>query len=121
MQFANIYYGHSLFHLFATEVEIIESIHQNFTEALADNELTESEKQMSFVILRPDPYGKTAIDIAYEKERPRSADLMLEMLEPFNDCQFSKLLISSMPNMVREGSPAVYKYFNSMFYRMTNM
>jgi hypothetical protein len=48
--------------------------------------------QMPLVMLHPDGKGKTAIDCAYDMERQRSADLMLDMLETFEEQTLSKML-----------------------------
>ena len=48
-------------------------------------------------MMHPDVLGRTAVDYAYSLERPKAADLMLNMLEPYNDSSFSKMLTESMP------------------------
>lgn len=67
--------------------------------------------------MHPDGLGRTAIDYAYEKERPRSADLMLDMLETYYDATLSKMLTESMPEIIRESSDLVLKFLNTSLYQ----
>lgn len=92
-------------------------IHDEYKQNLEDQLLSPRARMMPLVILHPDAFGRTAIDYAYFLERPRSADLMLDMLETFNDCNFSKMLTESMPDMIRESSDMILKYFGSALYQ----
>jgi hypothetical protein len=116
-QFSVIYSEFSLFHFFAHNVEVIEMIHFVYKQNLEDELLTESQRQMPLVILHPDGQGRTAIDYAYSVERPRSADLMLDMLETYNDKSLSKLLTESIPPMIAESSDMVLKFLASALYQ----
>lgn len=72
---------------------------------------------MPLVIMHPDGLGRTAVDYAYQLERPRSADLMLDMLESYDDTTFSKMLTDSVPDIIRECSDLGLKFLNSLLYQ----
>jgi hypothetical protein len=52
---------------------------------------------MPLVLLQPDIDGKTALDIAIEKERPKSFELMIDLLETFDEFCLSKMMLKSFP------------------------
>jgi hypothetical protein len=116
-EFASVFAEFSLFHYFAQDVEVIEMIHAKWKVKLEDEILTERERDMPFILLHPDVEGRTAIDYAYYLERPRSADLMIDLLEPFWDRAVSKMLTESIPDMLQEGSDFVLKFFATALYQ----
>jgi len=99
-QFNVIYDGYSLFHYFAQKVDVIEMIHDKFRSALEDDLLTDEDRFMPLVMLHPDINGKTSLDMAIKLERPKSFELMIDMLEPFNNFCLSKMILNSFPHMI---------------------
>ena len=96
-QFDMVYDGYSLFHYFASNVAVIEMIHRRYKQAQEDGVLKQEEKNMPLVLLYPDNNGKTALDIAIEAERPKSFELMIDLLETFDNFCLSKMMLQSFP------------------------
>jgi len=72
---------------------------------------------MPLTLLHPDKNGKTALDLAIELERPKSFELMVDMLEPLNNYCLSKMMLDSFPHMITQGSDMIVKYFGSAMYQ----
>ena len=120
-QFNEVYDGYSLFHYFAENVNVIEMIHNRFLLASQDGLLTEEDKNMPLIMLHPDVNNRTALDLAIYLERPKSFELMINMLEPFNDTCLSKMLLTCFPHMVNLGTDMICKFFNSAIYQPVMM
>ena len=71
---------------------------------------------MPLTLLHPDADGNTALDIAIKAKRPKSFELMIDLIEPFDTFCLSKMILSVLPNMINEGSDGVVKFFNSAVY-----
>lgn len=71
---------------------------------------------MPLVILHPDINGRTALDLAISSERPKSFELMINLLESFDDFCLSKMMLKSYPHMIRQGTDMIVKFFNSAIY-----
>ena len=99
-QFAKVYNGYSLFHYFSSNVSVIEMIHARYKQAYEDGVLKDEEKYMPLVLLHPDNDGKTALDAAIEAERPKSFELMIDLLETFDNVCLSKMMLQSFPQMI---------------------
>lgn len=55
-------------------------------------------------LLIPDKEGHTALDLALKKQRTKSFELMVEMIEEFDTMSFSKMMINVIPYMVESPS-----------------
>ena len=55
--FNRVYDSYSLFHYFASKVDVIEMIHNRFKDAIENNQLTDKDKNMPLVLLHPDING----------------------------------------------------------------
>ena len=114
----NLVFGdYSLFHYFSGNVDVIEMIHDDFKEKEENDELTGMEKNMPLVILSPDNNGLTALDWAIRRQRPKSFELMINLLEPMNHFCLSKMMLSSFPGMIKQGSDMIWKFFNTCSYK----
>lgn len=82
-QFNTVYEGQSLFHYFAESIQVVEMIHNKYINAKENKTLTEADVNMPLVILHPDHNGQTALDKCIQIERPKSFELMVNLLEPF--------------------------------------
>ena len=56
------------------------------------------------MILNRNNVGKTALERALEMKKPKSFELMLDMLTRFDEVSISKMMISSIPLMLKSGS-----------------
>jgi len=92
-QFQTIYDGYSLFHYFAKNVDVIEMIHDKYLDYKENGMITHEEENMPLAMLQPDENGNTALDTAIKQERPKSFELMIDLLEPFNSFCLSKMLL----------------------------
>ena len=54
---------------------------------------------MPLVSLYPDPNEQTALDIALDKN-PRCFELLINLLEPFDNFCISKMMLKSFPSMI---------------------
>jgi hypothetical protein len=116
-QFNRVYDGVSLFHYFAENVDVIEMIHDKFKLAEENGLLTDADINMPLVILHPDQNGKTALETAILNERPKSFELMINLLEPFGNYCLSKMMLSVFPHMIKQGSNMIVKFFGSGVYQ----
>jgi len=96
-----IFGKYSLFHHFARQVDIIEMIHDEYKEKEESDELSARDRNMPLVILNPDAKGMTALDWALKRNRPKSFELMINLLEPFDNVCLSKMMLSSFPSMIK--------------------
>jgi hypothetical protein len=81
-----------------------------------NGQITNTEENMPLVMLHPDENGETALDLAIRLERPRSFELMIDLLEPFDNFSLSKMLLNSFPHMISESSDLIVKFFSSGMY-----
>ena len=65
-----------------------------------DEDVQKVDFNTPLMILHPDSNGKTALDIARESDRPNCFNLMLDMLEDFDDMCLSKMMLKSFPFMM---------------------
>ena len=110
-------------------------LHNKFLSAKADKNLTPEQEFMPLVILYPSPLykiesndqegnpinidlgGKTALDVALSVERPYSFELMVDMLEDFDNFCLSKMMLKTFPNMIQMNTPVIKRFFDSATYK----
>lgn len=63
-------------------------------------------------LLIPDKEGHTALDLALKKQRTKSFELMIEMIEEFDTMSFSKMMINVIPYMVESPSNLIKNFFD---------
>lgn len=75
---------------------------------------------MPLVCLYPS-YGKkggnTALDVALSEERPYSFELMIDMLEDFDNFCLSKMMLTTFPNMIQMNTSVIKRFFASATYK----
>ena len=62
---------------------------------------------MPLVILNPDNYGKTALEWATERKRPRVFELLLSFLAKLDRFSVTKMMLKSFQRMVNYESEAI--------------
>jgi len=68
-------------------------------------------------LLHPDPKGKIALDIALEYNRPKSFELMIDMLSGYSEYMLSKLMLSVVPYMIDQSNETILNFYNSAVYK----
>ena len=82
-------------------------IGEKYQQAREDGLLTFADENMPLVILNPDRNGHTALDIALKRQRPRSFEVMINMLEHFDHFCLSKMMLTCLPEMISDGTDLV--------------
>jgi hypothetical protein len=114
----NVVYGdYSLFHYFADNVDVIEMIHEKFLNAKQDGNLKPSEVNTPLTLLHPDPKGKIALDVALEMNRPKSFELMIDMLTGYSEYMLSKLMLSVVPYMIDQSNDTILNFYDGAIYK----
>ena len=72
-------------------------------------------------MLNPDNDGKTALELAIDMQRPKTFELLLNMLIPFNEFCFSKMLIPCMPKMIKLETAVVARFFDNCVFKPSTM
>lgn len=89
-------------------------------EAIENKALTNKDRNMPLVMLNPDSKGKTALDWALDKQRPKSFELMISLLGNFNHIPITKMMITTLPQMVKSNTEVIYKFFENCHYKNTD-
>ena len=110
-----VYNGYSLFHYFNDNVDVIEMIHNKFKTKREDGTIRDDEVKVPLVMLLPDKDGKTALDLSIDNQRPRSFEMMVDLLADFQDMCLSKAMLSSMQQMVEMASDIIKNYFRATY------
>lgn len=115
-QFNQVFDSHSLFHYFAKDRKVIKELHSKYVQLRDDEDVQKLDFNTPLIMLTPNLHGKTALDIAIENDRLVCFELMLDMLEDYNQKCLSKMMLSCMPHMILARSEVIYKYFNTCLY-----
>jgi hypothetical protein len=99
-QYNQMYNGQSLFHYFVQNSEVIEVMHNKYMNLKDNNILSQDDKYMPLVLLNPDYNGKTAIELAVDRQRPKPFELMINLLAQFDDLCFTKMMMNCLPKML---------------------
>jgi len=95
-------------------------IRDKYLNSKADKVLTPEQLNMPLVCLYPS-YGKkggnTALDVALSEERPYSFELMIDMLEDFDNFCLSKMMLTTFPNMIQMNTSVIKRFFASATYK----
>ena len=78
-----IYDDYSLFHYFAENEGIINYINNLYISSKEEKSLGRNEYFTPLCLLKPDREGNSALDLALKKQRLKSFELMIEILEDF--------------------------------------
>lgn len=104
-------------------------LHDKFLMAKADKTLTPEQEFMPLVSLYPAPTinsgnegeekkdGETALDVALAENRPHSFELIVDMLEDFDNFCLSKMMLTSFPNMIKMNTEVIKRFFASGVYK----
>lgn len=109
-------------HHFADNVDVIEMLHDKFLTAKADKVLTPQQEYMALVSLYPAPprddkKGETALDVALSSARPHCFEMMVNMLEEFDNFCLSKMMLTSFPKMIQMNTAVIKRFFASGVYK----
>lgn len=108
--------GQSMFHLFASNAEMIQIVYDKYMVAKANDTLTVAQYKMPLLILSPDVETQTAIYRCFQQESPRSFELMIRMLSPFHEYCLTQMILRSLPRMLAHESDGVLGFFEQAVY-----
>ena len=57
------------------------------------------------------------MDIALDKSRPKSFELMISLLEPLDSFCLSKMMLKSFPSMIKMGTGSILKFLDTCTYK----
>jgi len=92
-------------------------IHHKFFCAHEDKSMKSHDVNMPLVLLHPDENGDTALDMALKLQRPKSFELMIDILGNFENMFLSKMMLKSLPRMINMSTDMIIKYFSTCTYR----
>ena len=116
-RFNVVYDDHTLFHYFADNVEVMEMIHEKFELAKIEGRLKTSELNTPLTLLHPNEDGQTALDVALAKNRPKSFEIMIDLLSDYKEYMLSKLMLSVVPSMIDQANATVLNFYNNAIYK----
>jgi len=116
-----VYNGHSLFHYFAENVEVMDLLNDKFMMAFNQGKLKDSERNAPLTLLHPNPDGKTALDIAMEEHRPRCLEVMIELLSCYPKYMLSKMMLPVVPHMIDNATGTVLNFYSSAIFKPSLM
>ena len=61
--------------------------------------------------------GRTALDVAVEKNRPKSLEVMIDLLSGYGDYMLSKLMLSVVPLMIDDANSTVLNFYKNAIYK----
>jgi len=79
--------------------------------------LKDSEKNAPLTLLHPNPDGHTALDIALNANRPRSLEIMIDLLSDYSEYMLSKMMLSIVPHMIDNANETVLKFYSSNIFK----
>lgn len=78
--FSKIINGQSFFHYFVQNSDVVEVIHNKYMRLMENGIMIKNQKYIPLLMLNPDYDGKTALELAVELHRPKTFDLLLNLL-----------------------------------------
>ena len=73
------------------------------------------------MLLQPDRKGYTALYYSIQQESPKSFELMVHILNDFDNICISKMILKSLPVILSHQSPKVIEFFNTAVYQTLTM
>jgi len=101
-------------------MNVMKMIRDKYLNAKADKVLTAEQLNMPLVCLYPShgkKGGNSALDVALSEERPYSFELMIDMLEDFDNFCLSKMMLTTFPNMIQMNTSVIKRFFASATYK----
>ena len=94
----------------------MEMINKKFKDAEDDDLLTDADKNVPLYLLAPDQEQNTALEIALKMQRPRCFELMVEMLQKYDQFFLTKMMLNSLPEMISNNSDTIINFFSENIY-----
>jgi hypothetical protein len=120
-QWAIIFNGQSLWHHYAGNADMIQFAHDRFLLLKAEGNLTSFELRIPLMLLQPDRKGYTALYYSIQQESPKSFELMVHILNDFDNICLTKMILKSLPVILAHESPKVVEFFVTAFYETLTM
>ena len=115
-QWSIMFRGQSLWHHYAGNADMIQFIHDKFIHMKAEGLITSFTDRIPLMLLQPDKSGYTALYYSIQRESPKSFELMVHILNDFDNICLSKMLLKSLPVILAHESPKVIQFFDSAFF-----
>lgn len=95
--------------------------HNKYMTLKDNNMLLPTQKYIPLVLLNPDYDGMTALELAVELHRPKTFDLMINLLSQFDEFCISRMMLNVLPKMLQQETDIVAKFFNSCIFQAESM
>jgi hypothetical protein len=111
--------GTSLFHNFADDREVIQSVFRKYQTALENGMPSDDPARLvPLYLLSPDDkHHMTALDAALLREKPANFELMVGMLKDFSDICSSKMMLNNFETMLRFDNGQTLDFLNTAQFK----
>ena len=100
---------------------MIQFVHDKFLLMKAEDKLTNFEGRIPLMLLQPDKKGYSALYYSIQLESPKSFELMVHILNDFDNICISKMILKSLPVILAHQSPKVIEFFETTIYQTMTM
>jgi hypothetical protein len=87
----------------------------------AEGSLNSFQDRIPLMLLQPDKKGYSALYYTIQQESPKSFELMVHILNDFDNICISSMILKSMPVIFAHESPKVIEFFDSAIYQNLSM
>jgi hypothetical protein len=120
-QWSIMFRGQSMWHHYAGNAEMIQFIHDKFLLMKAEGLLTSFQDRIPLMLLQPDKLGYSALYYSILQESPKSFEMMVHILNDFDNICISKMILKSLPLILAHESPKVIEFFDTAIYQNMTM
>jgi hypothetical protein len=100
---------------------MIQFVHDKFLLKKAEGTLSSFQDRIPLMLLQPDKAGYSALYYSIQQESPKSFELMVHILNDFDNICLSKMILKSMPIIFSHQSPKVIEFFETAIYENLTM
>lgn len=116
--------GISIFHMYATNVKVLEAINNAINAKKQQSDYVEDPRvdNLALMFLHSDPSRNkpgqktTPIHLALDKQSPLSFEIMLNLLKNQRKVSVTAQLLDRLQDMIDSGSPVVNEFFDECFF-----
>ena len=108
--------GQSLFHIYVKKSEVIQYIHDLYTQKKFSGKLDNEEALLPLFIINNDMQNYTALFRSIQYENFKSFELLISLLSHVRNKFITRLIVRSLPVLLTNESDTVLNYFDKNFY-----